>query len=363
MTIPLRAYALCIIAGIVVACIVTDRRMRSRGAPPWSVLDIAMWAVPFGIIGARIYHVISSPDDYFGNGMEGFGKAFKIWEGGLGIWGAVAGGAVGAWLGCRQLGIKFTFVADCIAVGLPLAQAVGRLGNWFNNELYGGQTSAPWGLQVHQMSTGGPGEPPVGQALIGPDGEPLLREGLYHPTFLYELLWNLGVAGLVYWLDKRFKFGRGRAFALYVMAYTAGRVWIEAMRTDPAEVILGQRINVWVSILVFLGALAYFLLKKGPQEFLIPLAEGSKGFQVVTEEEYLAFQADGARPEVSDADSAPATADDAAVVSSVNGSEPEPAPAEAAAEADAAQAADADADSGDHEVSAEKKDTSTASKD
>src|SRR5688572_21048327 len=216
--VPLRAYALCIIAGIVVACIVTDRRMRSRGAPPWSVLDIAMWAVPFGIVGARIYHVISSPDDYFGHGMDGFAKAFKIWEGGLGIWGAVAGGAVGAWLGCRQLGIKFSFVADCIAVGLPLAQAVGRLGNWFNNELHGGPTDLPWGLQVHQMSTGAPGDPKVGEALTGPDGQPLLLEGTYHPTFLYELLWNLGVAGLVYWLDKKYKFGKGRAFALYVMA-------------------------------------------------------------------------------------------------------------------------------------------------
>jgi prolipoprotein diacylglyceryl transferase len=369
VTIPLRAYALCIIAGIVVACIVTDRRMRSRGAPPWAVLDIAMWAVPFGIIGARIYHVISSPDDYFGHGMDGFAKAFKIWEGGLGIWGAVAGGAVGAWLGCRQLGIKFSFVADCIAVGLPLAQAVGRLGNWFNNELYGGQTSAPWGLQVHQMSTGGPGEPPVGQALVGPDGEPLLREGLYHPTFLYELVWNLGVAALVYWLDKRFKFGRGRAFAVYVMAYTTGRVWIEAMRTDPAEVILGQRINVWVSILVFLGALAYFLLKKGPQEFLIPLTEG-KGFQVVTEEQFHAFQAEGTRPEVAEtagaAESAapqPPSADANGAESSAEAEAEIADEAPAAASANGSEAAD-NADVDDTKVPADKqKDSSTASKD
>ncbi len=355
VTIPLRAYALCIIAGIVVACIVTDRRMRSRGAPPWSVLDIAMWAVPFGIIGARIYHVISSPDDYFGHGMEGFAKAFKIWEGGLGIWGAVAGGALGAWLGCRQLGIKFSFVADCIAVGLPLAQAVGRLGNWFNNELYGGQTAVPWGLQVHQMSTGGPGEPPIGQALVGPDGQPLLREGLYHPTFLYELLWNLGVAGLVYWLDRRFKFGQGRAFALYVMAYTAGRAWIEVMRTDPAEMVLGQRVNFWVSILVFLGALAYFLVKKGPQEFLIPVVEG-KGFQVVTEEEFKAFQADGARPEGSPEAAAEVPADSRPA---------DDAPSAEAAEEVAARADDTDsAAEADDEVKVPaEKDSSTASKD
>lgn len=306
-TIPLRAYALCIIAGIVIACIVTDRRMRSRGAPPWAVLDIAMWAVPFGIIGARIYHVLSSPDDYFGHGMDGFVKSLKIWEGGLGIWGAVAGGALGAWLGCRQIGIRLTFVADAAAIGLPLAQAVGRLGNWFNNELYGGKTTVPWGLEVHRMSTGQPGEPPVGQAVIGPDGKPELLDGLYHPTFLYELLWNLGVAGLVFWLDRKFKFGKGRAFALYVMAYTAGRFWIEMMRTDPAEVVGGMRINVWVSILVFLGATAYFFLRKGPQEFLIPAPEGQKGFAVVSEDEFRAHQAGGSAPSSSEPSSEPSS--------------------------------------------------------
>ncbi len=291
-TIPLRAYALCIIAGIVIACIVTDRRMRSRGAPAWAVLDIAMWAVPFGIIGARIYHVLTSPDDYFGHGSEGFIKALKIWEGGLGIWGAVAGGALGAWLGCRQIGLRLTFVADCIAVGLPLAQAVGRLGNWFNNELYGGKTTLPWGLQVHQMSTGGPNEPPVGQALIDPQtGKPELLDGLYHPTFLYELIWDLGVAGAVLWLDRKYKFGKGRAFALYVMLYTLGRLWIEMLRTDPAQIIGGMRLNVWTSIIVFLGALAYFLLRKGPQEFVVPKADGEKGFLTVTEEEFRAYQA------------------------------------------------------------------------
>ncbi|MFC7244838.1 prolipoprotein diacylglyceryl transferase [Catellatospora aurea] len=293
--VPLRAYALCIIAGIVLACIVTDRRMRSRGAPPWAVLDIAVWAVPFGIVGARIYHVLSSPDAYFGAGGD-LVKALYIWEGGLGIWGGVAGGAVGAWLACRQLGMSFSFVADTIAVGLPLAQAVGRLGNWFNNELYGGKTDLPWGLQVHVMSDTQPG-----QAMLGPDGEPELREGLYHPTFLYELLWNLGVAGVVYALDKRFKFGRGRAFALYVMLYTLGRGWIEAMRTDTATMIGGMRLNVWTSIIVFLGAAAFFFLRKGPQEFLIPNVDADgepvKGFTIVTEAQYQAFLADGTRPD------------------------------------------------------------------
>jgi prolipoprotein diacylglyceryl transferase len=291
--VPLRAYALCIIAGIIVACIVTDRRMRARGTPPWTILDIAMWAVPFGIVGARIYHVLTSPDNYFGHGTEGLVNAFKIWEGGLGIWGGVAGGALGAWIACKQIGLSFSFAADTIAVGLPLAQAVGRLGNWFNNELHGGPTTLPWGLQVHQMSTGAPGDPDVGQALTGPDGEPLLLEGTYHPTFLYELLWNVGVAGLVFWADRKFKLGKGRAFALYVMAYTAGRAWIEAMRTDDAQIIGGLRLNVWTSIIVFIGALAFFLLRKGPQEFVLPATEG-KGFRTVTEEEFLAAQAGAA---------------------------------------------------------------------
>ncbi|WP_249714339.1 prolipoprotein diacylglyceryl transferase [Rhizomonospora bruguierae] len=261
---PLRAYALCIIAGIVVACVVTERRMRRRGVQPWAVLDLAVWAVPFGIVGARIYHIATSWQDYFGAGREPL-KALFIWEGGLGIWGAVAGGAVGAWLGCRQLGIPLSVLADSFAPGLPLAQAVGRVGNWFNNELYGGRTTLPWGLQIHDMDPNNPGH-----AATDADGKPILLEGLYHPTFLYEAIWDVGVAVLVFALDRRFKFGRGRAFALYVMGYTAGRAWIEAMRTDPANHILGVRLNVWTALLVFIGALIYFLRVRGAREYLVP---------------------------------------------------------------------------------------------
>ncbi|MFY1699265.1 prolipoprotein diacylglyceryl transferase [Solwaraspora sp. WMMA2101] len=263
--IPIRAYALCIVAGIVVACAVTEYRLRQRGARPWAVLDIAIWAVPAGIIGARLYHVVSSPQEYFGadgNPIE----ALYIWQGGLGIWGAVAGGAVGAWLAARQLGIPLTVVADALAPGLPLAQAVGRVGNWFNNELYGGPTTLPWGLQVHQMDRANPG-----QALRDPEGNPVLEPGLYHPTFLYEAIWNVGVAGLVILAERRWKLGAGRAFAVYVMGYTAGRFWIEMMRTDTANEIFGVRLNVWTSVLVFLGALAYLVRVRGPQQFLIPL--------------------------------------------------------------------------------------------
>ncbi|MEV0272919.1 prolipoprotein diacylglyceryl transferase [Hamadaea sp. NPDC050747] len=289
--IPIRAYALCIIVGIIAAAVISDYRMRRRGAPRWAILDIAVYAVPFGIIGGRIYHVITSPEAYFGEGGEPI-KALYIWEGGLGIWGAIALGALGAWLACKQMGLPLPLVADAMAVGLPVGQAIGRLGNWFNNELYGGPTSAPWGLEVHKMDPNN-----QGHALVGPDGKPVLLEGLYQPTFLYELVWNLLVAVFVYLADRRFKFGRGRAFALYVMAYTAGRGVIETIRTDEANHFFGVRLNVWTSAVVFLAALVFFLLRKGPQEFVIPAAEGGKGFQVVTEAEYDEFVASGARPD------------------------------------------------------------------
>ncbi|TCB97986.1 prolipoprotein diacylglyceryl transferase [Micromonospora zingiberis] len=320
--IPLRAYALCIIAGIVVACWVTDRRLRQRGVAPGAVLDIALWAVPAGIIGARIYHVITSPEKYFGTGADPI-KIFFIHEGGLGIWGAVAGGAVGAWLAARQLGIPFAVVADALAPGLPLAQAIGRLGNWFNNELYGGRTNLPWGLEIHRMEGG--------QALRDESGRPILEEGLYHPTFAYEALWNVGVAALVFFVDRRLRLGRGRAFALYVMGYTVGRFWIELMRTDEANTILGVRLNVWTAGLVFLGALIYFLRVRGPRDYLIPIggpaadtaatsdvsqvdlaarqASGQpaapEGYRVVSEEQFRHWQETGeAPPDPTDAASA-----------------------------------------------------------
>ncbi|MBQ1038920.1 prolipoprotein diacylglyceryl transferase [Micromonospora sp. C81] len=315
--VPIRAYALCIIAGIVLACWVTERRLRQRGVAPGAVLDIAVWAVPAGIIGARIYHVITSPEKYFGAGGEPM-KAFAIWEGGLGIWGAVAGGALGAFIAARQLGIPFGVVADALAPGLPLAQAVGRLGNWFNNELFGGRTTLPWGLEIHRMDPDNPGH-----ALRDDAGQPILEPGLYQPTFLYEALWNLGVVALVLLLDRRLKLGRGRAFALYVMGYTAGRFWIELMRTDEANQILGVRLNVWTAALVFLGGLIYFVRVRGPQEFLIPLgaaatpttpptsdlsqvdlseretpaqAAAPEGYRVVSEEQYAAWQDTGVVP-------------------------------------------------------------------
>ncbi|WP_320067025.1 prolipoprotein diacylglyceryl transferase [Micromonospora sp. RTGN7] len=339
---PLRAYALCIIAGIVVACVLTERRLRQRGVAPGAVLDIAVWAVPTGIVGARIYHVITSPEKYFGAGGEPL-KAFFIWEGGLGIWGAVAGGALGAWIAARQLGIPFAVVADALAPGLPLAQAIGRFGNWFNNELYGGRTTLPWGLQVHDMDSRNPGHAQV------VDGQPVLLPGLYHPTFLYEALWNVGVAALVIVLDRKLRLGRGRAFALYVMGYTVGRFWIELIRTDEANRILGVRLNVFTAALVFVGALIYFLRARGPREYLIPIggptgvptatggdvsqvdlsqrgsgaqATAPEGYRVVSEEQFRAYQETGAVPDEPDAASGPGAAEGPAAGADAPGDDP-----------------------------------------
>jgi prolipoprotein diacylglyceryl transferase len=261
---PIRAYALCIVLGIVVAVLVMEYRLRARGVAPWASLDMAVWAVPFGIVGARIYHLITSPQEYFGAGGHPM-QAFKIWEGGLGIWGAVAGGALGAWFAARQLGLPLSVFADALAPALPLAQAVGRFGNWFNNELYGKITTLPWGLQVHNMDPENPGH----SVMI--DGKAQTLPDLYQPTFLYEAIWDVGTALLVFALDRKFKFGKGRAFALYVMAYTAGRCWIEMLRIDDANHIFGIRLNVFTAIIVFIGGLIYFLVVKGPREYVVPI--------------------------------------------------------------------------------------------
>jgi prolipoprotein diacylglyceryl transferase len=256
---PLRAYALCIVAGIVAAVWLTEKRWVARGGAPGDVLDIAVWAVPFGIIGGRLYHVISSPRAYFGEGGDPL-RAFAIWEGGLGIWGAIALGGVGAWIACRRRGIPLPAFADAVAPGLLVAQAVGRLGNWFNNELYGGPTDLPWALRIYEWQGG--------RAVVGTDGEPVVA-GLFHPTFLYELLWNLAAAAFVIWADRRFRLGHGRAFALYVASYCLGRLWIELLRTDPAETFFGVRLNVFTSVIVGLLAVAYFIWQRGrPREVI-----------------------------------------------------------------------------------------------
>ncbi|GHC55816.1 prolipoprotein diacylglyceryl transferase [Streptomyces cinnamoneus] len=239
--VPLRGYAFCIIIGVFVAVWLGNKRWIARGGRAGTVADIAVWAVPFGLVGGRLYHVITDYELYFGSGRN-WVDAFKIWEGGLGIWGAVALGAVGAWIGCRRRGIPLPAYADAIAPGIALAQAIGRWGNWFNQELYGKATDLPWALKIDA-------NPAIGRVA-----------GTYHPTFLYESLWCLGVAALVIFADRKFRLGHGRAFALYVAAYTVGRFWTEYLRVDEAHHVLGLRLNGWTSILVFLAAVAYIVI-------------------------------------------------------------------------------------------------------
>ena len=253
--IPIRAYALCIVAGIFVCLWLTMRRWRERGGTDQDVWDVAGWAIVFGVVGGRLYHVVSDPELYFGAGRNPL-NAFKIWDGGLGIWGAIALGALGAWIGCRRHGMSLPVFADAAAPGIILAQALGRWGNWFNNELYGSPTTVPWKLQIHDIDI------VTGHARLDALGHPVVL-GYFQPTFLYESLWDIAIALTLILLDRRLRLGRGNVFALYVMGYTAGRVWIEMLRTDHANHILGLRLNVWTSIVVFALGLAWFLTHGG----------------------------------------------------------------------------------------------------
>ena len=247
---PIRAYAVCILLGIVVAVWATQHRLARRGGSPEQVLDVAMWAVPFGILGGRLYHLVTTPQPYFGAGGNPL-DAFRIWEGGLGIWGAVALGALGAWIGCRRHGVSFPVFADAAAPGIAVAQALGRFGNYFNNELYGSPTDVPWGLRIYEWDQG------AGHAVLDAAGQPIVK-GVFHPTFLYEALWCLLVALVLVLVDRRRDLAPGQVFALYVMGYTLGRVVIEMIRTDQANHIFGLRVNVWVSVLVFLLGLVLY---------------------------------------------------------------------------------------------------------
>lgn len=246
--IPIRAYALCIIAGIVAAVWIGERRLVARGGPAGAVADIATWAVPFGLVGGRLYHVLTDPELYFGKGRHPI-EALYIWRGGLGIWGAIALGAVGGWIGARRAGVTFPLLADAVAPGIAVAQAMGRWGNWFNQELYGRPSGLPWAVKIdaaHRL----PGYETV---------------ATYQPTFLYESIWDLGVAALVIWADRRWRLTRGRAFALYVAAYTVGRGWIEALRIDTAHRFFGLRLNDWTSLVLFVAAVTYLVVRRHPE--------------------------------------------------------------------------------------------------
>jgi prolipoprotein diacylglyceryl transferase len=242
--IPVRAYALCILLGIFAAIWLGGRRWVARGGAAGTVADVAIWAVPFGIVGGRIYHVVTDNQIYFGPDGKGLLAAFRIWDGGLGIWGAVLLGGVGAWIGCRRKGIPLPPFADAIAPGIAIAQAMGRFGNYFNQELFGRPTTLPWGLEID------PAHRPPGYEQFA----------TYHPTFLYEAIWCVGVALVVIWADKRWTMGHARAFALYVGLYSVGRGLIESLRIDEAHHFFGIRLNVFTSIVVVVGALVYIVV-------------------------------------------------------------------------------------------------------
>lgn len=267
--IPIRAYALCIVVGIIAAVLVAKRRYAARGGNPDVVLDAALVAVPAGIIGGRLYHVATDHDQYFCSDCN-LADALKITNGGLGIWGAVALGVLAVWVMMRMRNLKVAPLADAAAPGIILAQAIGRLGNWFNQELYGGPTSLPWGLEIYyRVDANGSLAPLTGHST----GEVI---DVVHPTFLYELLWNLLIFVLLLLADRAFKLGRGQVFWLYVAGYTLGRFWIELMRSDHATQVFGLRINTITSTVLFVIAIIMVYVLRGGRETPAEVA-GARG--------------------------------------------------------------------------------------
>lgn len=352
--VPIRAYALAILVGIVVAIWVGEKRWVSRGGRSGEVTDIAIWAVLFGIVGARVYHVLTDWGAYFGPGQDAM-DVFRLWAGGLSIWGGISAGVLGAYIAARRRGIPFPPLADAVAPGLLLAQAIGRWGNYFNQELFGRQTDLPWGLEITR--------------------EDRLPEGFasgetFHPTFLYESLWAAAAALVLIWADRRFRMGHGRVFALYVALYTAGRAWIETLRIDdggvvegPAREILGLRINAWVSIALFVAAVVYIVLsarrRPGREEVVRPPDEQPAEAPLDPEAE---AEADAAAKEVEDAWAARRSGNDAG---SAGGEDAEPSatgdeqqPKEPAGEGEQTAANTTENTTENEETSAGKKSTS-----
>jgi prolipoprotein diacylglyceryl transferase len=261
----IHVYALAILLGIAVAIVVSNYRLTARGAEPWIVIDISIWAVIFGIIGSRIWHVATHPDDFFGEGKNPWdvtqpGSVWAVWEGGVAIFGAVLFGALGVFIACRIVGLRFSAAVDAMAPTLLLAQAFGRLGNYFNQELFGLPTDLPWGLEIDRPN------PAI------PVGIP--EDALFHPTFLYEIIWLIAGFVILMLIENRVSISSittaagsklpkvaftrrdswhwGKMVGLYAIWYGLGRVWFESIRLDPSETLFGIRSNVW-------GALAFIL--------------------------------------------------------------------------------------------------------
>ena len=235
-------YGVCIALGVIAAVWLTTKRWTAAGGAADDITMIATWGVPAGIIGARIYHVITDFEIY----REDPTQAFAIWDGGLGIWGGVAGGVLaGAWAAKRR-GLDVLRVMDAAAPGIVLAQGIGRFGNYFNQELFGRPTSLPWGLEIdadHRPSE-------------------TLASATYHPTFLYEALCCFAICAALLYLSSKVKLRPGSLFAAYVAAYTFVRFFIEQVRVDFAHEIAGVRVNVWVSAIVFIAAASVFYIRE-----------------------------------------------------------------------------------------------------
>ena len=263
--ISIHTYALCILIGIIAATLLVNSRLTRRGVESGVVLDVIIWAVPLGLVGARAYHVLTHPADYFYDGADPW-EVVRIWNGGNALFGSLIGGAIGAWIGCRLAGIRFWTFADALAPAMLLAQALGRLGNYFNHELFGQPTDLPWGLEVESTNSAFP---------VG-----LVDGTLFHPTFLYEMIWN--VVGIVFLLtmERRFRLVTrpvgglrlpvpvgdpiarlqwGKVWALYMIWYGIGRAWFESIRVDPSEVFFGIRTNVWGAIIAIGLGIVLFL--------------------------------------------------------------------------------------------------------
>ena len=242
--VQVHAYGLMLLLGIIAAAWLTGRRWTGRWAfwrDPGGdlVFRVAMWGVLGGIVGARAYHVATSWSTVDGEWWE----PFAVWEGGLGIWGGIAGGVLVGGLIAKRAGVSVTELLDAAAPGLLVAQAIGRVGNWWNQELFGEPTDRPWGLEI--------------DAARRPDD--YIFDETFHPTFLYEALWNLGAAALLLVLDRFFRFRPPALFSLYVALYTGFRFYLESLRIDPSEEFAGLRVNAWVSLVLFVASVLFFV--------------------------------------------------------------------------------------------------------
>ncbi|KAB5608304.1 prolipoprotein diacylglyceryl transferase [Bifidobacterium jacchi] len=259
--VTIHMYAICILTGVCVAVWILTTRWKRAGGTFDQILDTTLVTVPCALVGARLYHCITTPEAYFPPpfGHGDLVNILKVWEGGMAIFGGIIVGALVVFLWCRKHRYPFALFADCIAPALMVAQAIGRLGNWFNQELYGKPTTLPWGLKLNESVDA------IGHTEVCYDGKPCPTGTLFHPTFLYEMIWNLIGAAIIVWLGHKLVnvLRNGQQFAMYLMWYGLGRTWIESIRINYSSIVFGLRVNVWTAILCFLlGCVLFVVLQR-----------------------------------------------------------------------------------------------------